>query len=396
MKLFLIRLLAQIRDFYYSLKGFVTFFVKVDPNLILFSSYSGTKFNDNPFEIFEYLDKNEYDYTLVYAFRSRGMVRAFNKAYPQHLAIRYNSLQHYYYLNKAGYWIFNYKTPSYFKKKPETIFLQTWHGIPLKKLGNDIDNLKQTFYRSQQTYKQMAQSYTDEGKKIDYFLMPSPYALKHLQSAFKLPDKKLLKYEYPRNELLYNYSKKDVNKLKADLKLPSNKKIILYAPTWRDDNYSLLTGYRAKDFLLDFSQLEKLSSKYIILYRPHYLIDNPISSLPKNVYDVSTYPDSSELYIISDILVTDYSSVYFDYALLKRPIYFYMKDLNLYQNQLRGFYIDIDKDLPNDYYTDQAKLIEDINHKHVNKRKYDHFYRHNKPYPLDIKGLLDKVNIKKD
>lgn len=395
MKIFLIRLLAKIRDLYYTSKAFLTSFAKVDPKLILFSSYAGTKFNDSPYQLFEHLNNEAYDYKLAYVFTSRETMQSFKKAYPEHEAIKHNSLRHYYYLSKAGYWIFNYKTPSYFKKKAQTIFLQTWHGIPLKKLGNDIENVKQTFYRSQQSYKKMAQSYTNEGKKINYFLMPSPYALEHLKSAFKLSAKKIIKCDYPRNELLYNYTKDDIKAIKKELKLPTDKKIILYAPTWRDNTYSLVRGYKAKDFLLDFTKLEKLAKEYIILYRPHYLIDNAPTSLPKNVYDVSDYQDSSKLYIISDILVTDYSSVYFDYALLKRPIYFYMKDLPLYENQLRGFYIDIDEDLPNDYYTNQDKLIKDINIKYVNKNKYDHFYKNNKQYPLDIEALLKKIKIKK-
>lgn len=395
MKLFIIRFLSKMRDLYYTFKRFVTSFVEVDPKLILFSAYAGTKFSDSPYQLFEHLNNADYDYQLAFVFTSSEMMDAFKQAYPQHKAIKHNSLKHYHYLNKAGYWIFNYKTPSYFKKKPETIFLQTWHGIPLKKLGNDIVNVEQTFYRSQQSYIQMAESYTEEGRKANYFLTPSPYALQHLQSAFRLSDKQILKFDYPRNELLYNYTKEDIKAIKDELKLPLDKKIILYAPTWRDHNYSVITGYKTKDFLLDFEELGSLKDEYIILYRPHYLISDRMSNLPDNVYDVRDYQNSSEIYIISDMLVTDYSSVYFDYSILKRPIYFYMKDLDFYQQQLRGFYIDINVDLPNDYYTEQDKLIKAINTKHINKKKYNHFYKHNKPYPLDNEALLKAIKIKK-
>lgn len=241
----------------------------------------------------------------------------------------------------------------------------------------------------------MAQSYTDEGKKVNYFLTPSPYALQHLKSAFRLSEKQILKFDYPRNELLYNYNKDDIQKIKNNLKLPLDKKIILYAPTWRDQSYSLVSGYKTKDFLLDLNKLDNLSDEYIILYRPHYLITDRLGKLAANVYDVRDYQNSSELYIISDILVTDYSSVYFDYSLLKRPIYFYMKDVEVYQQQLRGFYIDINEDLPNDYYTDQDKLISAINKQTINKKKWHHFYEYNKTYPLNNEKLLDQIKIKK-
>src|SRR5699024_4221444 len=155
----------------------------------------------------------------------------------------------------------------------------------------------------------------------------------------------LLEYGYPRNDILYNWnSKLKVEELKKRLNLPTDKKVILYAPTWRDDEFYSVGKYKFS-LKLDLENMERaLDEEYIIILRMHYLIASnlDISDYPSFVFDFSNYSDISELYLVSDILITDYSSVFFDYANLKRPILFYTYDLEKYRNQLRGFYLDLD------------------------------------------------------
>jgi len=165
-------------------------------------------------------------------------------------------------------------------------------------------------------------------------LSPSAWCSEKFNSAFNLasihPDKNIiLEYGYPRDDTLYQTSPETIEKLKEKLKLPKNKKIILYAPTWRDDQYELGKGYTF-DSKMDFTLLkEHLSDNYIILFRAHYFVaDNFNFEIYKNfIYDVSKIEDINELYLVSDMLITDYSSVFFDYANLNRPILFYMYDL---------------------------------------------------------------------
>ena len=391
MKHMLIRLSSYLRNIYYSLKYYLTFiFTKPNENYILFDSYSGLNFNDNPKAIFDKLLTSNKK--IVWVFKDTDLINFFNKNYPEYTAIKYNSLKHYYYLNKCKYWIFNYKTPTYFKKRKGITFIQTWHGIPLKKLGCDIEDNGQKFYRSQQSYQQMCQSYKNEAKKCDYFIAPSKYAKEKFISSFNLDKKKIIETQYPRNDKLLNYQEKDIISIRKKLNIDNNKKVILYAPTWRDNNSTFLKGYQEVQ-LLDFNKLVQLKDDYIILYRPHYLISEKVdlTTLKKFIIDVSQYQEINDLYLISDLLITDYSSVYFDYSLLKRPIYFYMPDLSTYKDNLRGFYIDIDTDLPNDYYTTTDSLLEAINSNYVNLEKQHNFYSNNVFYSLDYEIILNKL-----
>ena len=139
------------------------------------------------------------------------------------------------------------------------------------------------------------------------------------------------------------------------------KKIILYAPTFRDNQHESGTGYVYRTEV-DFDKLqEALSDEYIILFRPHYFVANQFDFTKYRgfIYDVSDIDDVKELYIISDLLITDYSSVFFDYAILKRPILFYMYDLEEYADDIRGFYLDL-KELPGPIIQNEEDLIRVI------------------------------------
>lgn len=393
MKRQVLRSLAKARNLLYSSKNRLKKSQSIENNYFYFDSYAGRDFNDSPYQIFKYLYNNYPNNYFIWVFKDKNKINEFKQLYPNCnvIALKYNSLKHYEYLNKAKVWVVNYKTPTYFNKKPDTIYLQTWHGIPLKRLGCDIIDRNQTFYRSQQTYQEMCQSYQKEGMKCDYFIAPSDYACQKLTSAFQLDENKLVKVGYPRNELLYLY--KDDHELKATLRQNLNltKKTILYAPTWRDDSSSI-QGYK-NHALLDFDDLyQKLKKQYQIIYRPHYLIKETydFSKYDDFIIDGSKYSNLSELMIASDLLITDYSSLYFDYSILEQPIYFYMPDLDKYQDELRGFYIDINKDLPNDYYTEQNSLIKAIKNNEINTEKWSDFLKQNKNYPLDYR-FIDKI-----
>ena len=179
---------------------------------------------------------------------------------------------------------------------------------------------------------------------------------------------------YPRNDFLYNFKTEDVIKVKEKLNIPSGKKVILYAPTWRDNQHNSNMGYTYKTEV-NFDLLkEKLQNDYIILFRAHYLVANSFDfeKYKGFIYDVSRVDDINDLYIISDMLITDYSSVFFDYANLKRPIVFYMYDFEEYRDELRGFYIDI-KELPGKITKTETELIEAIDN--TKEFIYDEKYR---------------------
>ena len=167
----------------------------------------------------------------------------------------------------------------------------------------------------------------------------------------------------------------------------------MYAPTWRDNQHEAGVGYTYKTEV-DFDKLQKeLGEDYIILFRAHYFVANTFDfeKYEGFIYNVSNLDDINELYVVADMLITDYSSVFFDYANLKRPIIFYMYDIDMYKNDMRGFYIDLN-DLPGNIITTEDELIKDIKNV-TNKFKYDEKYkRFNEKYNyLDDEKSSERV-----
>lgn len=274
---------------------------------------------------------------------------------------------------KSKYWLTNTRQPALLSKRKDQILISTWHGTPLKRLGFDMGNLYLDDPESKFKYKK-------DSSEWDYLISPNEFTTEKLRSSFAY-DGKVLEYGYPRNDILYNYDDGIVNKIKSDLNLPKDKKIILYAPTWRDDE-SYDIGKVRFNLKLDLDLLKKsLSDEYIILVRTHYFISNNLnlSNFKGFAFDVSKYEDIAELYLISDILITDYSSVFFDFANLKRPILFYTYDLDKYSKMLRGFYLDITREVPGPLLFTTEEVIDAI--EHIDELKirchsqYEEFYQ---------------------
>ncbi len=341
---------------------------------ILFLSFMGRGYSDSPKAIHQYLASHpDYkDYHFVWAIKKgkRSLFEIENAK-----VVTYGRFQYLYYLIRAKYWVVNCKLPAYVKKKDSQVYIQTWHGTPLKRLGHDIIVPEGTlFYRSQMTFEQMTRSYDIDVARYSYMVSPSSYTTKVFQTSFRVGEDKLIETGYPRNDILSTFSDKQADELKKSLNLPKDKKVILYAPTWRDNDIS----NKGFEFSLevDFKKWqEQLQDEYIILFKPHYLIVTKfdLAQFEGFVYPINPSMDISELYIISDVLVTDYSSVFFDYAILKRPIYFYMYDLEMYESQLRGFYIDIYKDLPGKIYKEEDTLLTAIRNQEFDDSKMDEF-----------------------
>jgi CDP-glycerol glycerophosphotransferase len=259
------------------------------------------------------------------------------------------------------------------KKRDGAVFLETWHGTPLKKLVFDQEEVM----AASPLYK--AQFYKQAGQ-WDYLVAANKFSSETFRSAF-LFRKEMLEYGYPRNDILYSPNKDQIAAdIKKSLHIPEGKKTILYAPTWRDDEYY---GHGAYKFALklDLHMLKKeLGKDYVVLLRTHYFIADSldVTGLEDFAYNVSKYNDISELYLISDLLITDYSSVFFDYANLKRPILFYTYDLDKYRDILRGFYMDIETEVPGPLLFTNEEVVEAIHDiDHITEQyheKYDQFY----------------------
>lgn len=356
--------------YYFMLKT-----VKVDDHTVIFIAFHGRGYTCNPKYIHQEMIRQHRfdDYRLVWAVK-KPKTTAIEHSY----TIRYNSLRYFYYMCKSKYWIVNCKLPKYIQKKNNQVYLQTWHGTPLKRLAHDIVEVeKQTFYRSGMSRQQMMETYDVDVSKYNYMIAPNPFSYEVFQSAFQIDKERLIKTGYPRNDFLINITDDKIKAIKERFHLPTDKKIILYAPTWRDNSYNT-RGYLF-ELKADFHKWKKvLGDEYIVLFKPHYLIINRLEgdeNLKNFVRSVDANADINDLYVISDLMITDYSSVFFDYANLKRPMYFYMFDLDEYADELRGFYFDIHETLPGDIIVDEDTLLEKIKQDRYDDSKLNAFNR---------------------
>ena len=374
---FLIYVKNKIMYSYYYL------FYKVSPKMILFESFYGNSYSCSPKAIYEYMltDERFKDFTFVWAFKEPNKYSFDERT----ILVKSNSRRYYKYLSKSKYWIVNLLINTGVKKKKNQVYVQCWHGTPLKKLRYDIE--KDNILNS---VSEVRKRNDLDAIKFDYFISPSKFCTEKFTSAFNLKNLNkeniFIEKGYPRNDYLFNYKKSDVKKIKKELNIPLNKKVILYAPTFRDNQVNE-NGY-TYNVVLDFEKLKKeISDEYVVLFRAHYFIANKFNFDKYNgfVYNVSKYEDINELYIISDLLITDYSSVFFDFANLKRPELFYMYDYDDYKNNLRDFYISL-KELPGPIVQSEEELIDEI-------KKIDSY---NKKYKIKYENFNKKYNYLDD
>ena len=373
----------MVRAIIFSLR-FTVFFirsrtVKVNNKIIWFQAYNGRAYSCSPKAIYEYMlkSKDYQTYTFIWTFEKPENYKYLEKN-RNTIVMKNNCRKFEKMLGKAKYWITNYRVLDHIWPKKNQVYVQGWHGIPLKRLGYDITNAN----NAMNTIKEIHFKYYVDSRKLKYIISPCKFTSEKFASAWNLEKlnpkgkKAIIEQGYPRNDMLITHTKEDVINIKENLGIDAeNKKIILYAPTFRDDQHSAETGYIYKPNI-DFDKLYKeLSKDYIILFRAHYLVSNQFDFKKYQgfIYDVSKVDDINDLYIIADILATDYSSVFFDYANLKRPIIFYMYDLKEYQYETRGFYFSLDE-LPGNIAITEEEFIKEV--KRVSKNfKYDKKYK---------------------
>ena len=266
---------------------FIGLFLRTDPNLVLFNSFGGKKYNDSPKVIFEQLlnQAASKNLKLVWALENPD-----NFDIPNAIKIEINSLKYFIIALKAKYWVSSVNIERGLKfKKDSTIYLNTWHGAGTKKIGNAVSKRKDYDFSN-----------------VDYLLVQSNFEKDIFINDFGVKEENCLLSGFPRSDELFKSDKNQINLYKHVLKIPKGKKIILYAPTWRESKNSG-SSYDL-NIPLDIKKWqEKLTDDYVILFRTHTFTTN-ILNLKFNdlIRDVSDYPNVNHLLQISDILITDY------------------------------------------------------------------------------------------
>ena len=367
---------------------------KMDDETILFEAFGGRNYTCSPKAIYEkMLSMPQFkNFKFVWAFLDTDIHDV--KEDKRTTIVKSKSKEYYKYCSIAKYWIVNSIMEESLTKKKGQVYVQCWHGTPIKKLRCDIEVDGSVL----NTIKEIRKRNDIDAKRFDYFISPSKYCTEKFISAFNL--KKLNKENiiieegYPRNDFLFNKTQKDITLIKEKLKIPINKKVIFYLPTFRDNQHTSGIGY-TYELQIDFDRLRKaIGDEYVVLFSPHYFIANSIdlSKYEGFVINVARYDEINELYLVSDIIMTDYSSVFFDFANLKRPIVFYMYDYDLYQSRLRDFYISLDE-LPGPITRTQEELEKCIINIETEFPKYERKYEDfNKKYNyLDDGNASERV-----
>ena len=349
-----------------KLNYYVSFYhLPTNESLVLFEAFWGKNYADSPKALYEaMLNDSKYDsFSFVWAFRNvEEGSRLVAEQDPNNRTqfVKYKSNEYYHATATAKFFIRNARIPVNIIKKKDQLHIQTWHGTPLKRLAHDISV---EGVSAKGSMKESRNKFDRDTKNYDFMISPSAFATSKLSSAFaleKLGKKDIIVEQgYPRNDFLINATPDQIAGIVKELNLPRNKKVVLYAPTWREGQHTIGLGY-TYDLQLDFEKMKKqFSDEYVVLFRAHYHIANSFdfSKYDDFIINVSKYDDVNHLYVVSDILITDYSSVFFDYANLKRPILFFMHDLDHYKDVARGFYLDL-KDLPGPIARTEYELYE--------------------------------------
>lgn len=347
-----------------------------DEKTVVFNSFNGKTYGCSPKAVYEYMISHEEfsDWQFIWAFKN-AKKHKFLEENPNTKVVKQTARVYERKLAQAKYWITNYRVPDHVWPKPEQVYVQCWHGTPLKRLGYDLETSENAI----DSIADIRSKYDMDAKKFTYILSPSQFASEKFISAWNLKktgmEDKVMEVGYPRNDLLLNYHADDIRKIKEYIGIPEDKKVILYAPTWRDNQHEAGVGF-TYDLNVDFERLRReLGDEYVILFRVHYLVASHFSfdDFEGFIYNVSNYDDINHLYLIADLLITDYSSVFFDYGILKKPMLFYMYDLDDYKDSIRGFYFGIDK-LPGRIIKEEEDLPDAIRDS-IENFVYDEKYR---------------------
>ncbi|MEU0056678.1 bifunctional glycosyltransferase family 2 protein/CDP-glycerol:glycerophosphate glycerophosphotransferase [Streptomyces sp. NPDC006334] len=247
---------------------------------------------------------------------------------------------------RSKYFVNNVNFPTLVVKRPGQVFVQTHHGTPLKRMGVDLVD----FPLGQKDLEM--DTLMQRVDRWDYSVSSNRFTTAVWDRAYPSTYTSL-DYGYPRNDVLVNARDEDRARARAELGIAPDAKVVLYAPTHRD--------YMAVPRpLLDVEHFaQQLGEGFTVLVRAHYfnLGSGPGSAEGSTVVDVSAHPSVEQLYLAADCLLTDYSSLMFDYALLDRPIVLFANDWETYR-ATRGTYFDIHAQSPGHVAATETDLVD--------------------------------------
>ena len=270
----------------------------------------------------------------------------------------------------------NDHVPLPYRKRRGQRHVQTWHGTPLKRLGYDIGVPKMASGRRYLEYM------AGDVAQWDLLLSPNPFSTPIMRRAFGY-DGEVAETGYPRDDALVAAgpglaagsaaglvagpavaagaaAAAAAEQVRRRIGLPDGLRVALYVPTWRDNSHDAAGRYLL-DFRLDLAVAgERLAGQYVLAIRGHHLMTGglPAGAPPGFAFDMTGYPDINDLLLVADVLITDYSSVMFDFAPTGKPMLFFTYDLAQYRDQIRGFYFDFEADAPGPLLATSDQVVD--------------------------------------
>ncbi|MFF1683541.1 CDP-glycerol glycerophosphotransferase family protein [Streptomyces sp. NPDC058254] len=305
----------------------------VSKGLVVFESHMGKCYGDSPRAVHEELLARGARVRCVWSYATSSA------GFPDGARlVRRWSWRYLWALARAEWWVDNQGFPHALDKPRHTTYLQTWHGSAYKRMGFDEARLRTRNAPEREKLRRAV-------GRFDHFMVRSEHDVRTLARAYGVPEERLLRAGYPRNDRLVEARARDEREgrfprpaLATELGIPDHRTVVLYAPTFR----GVPKGGRSVQLPLDVREFaRRFGDTHVLLVRAHYMeaASLPVTP-PGTVVDVSGHHDVSELLVLADVLITDYSSIMFDYALLDRPLVHFAPDLDAYAAD-RGTYFDL-------------------------------------------------------
>lgn len=292
---------------------------------VVFQSYGGRNYSDNPKAISEKMHELYPEYEIIWVFNDP---EKYANDLPEYVkTVKLGSFEYYRCLAQAFCVVKNDAMEANLYKRKGQFFIQTWHGDR---------GIKKILYDSLDSKGIKSNDYID-GKVTDLFVIGSDYAEKRIASAFRYYGK-VLKCGCPRNDKLVNPV--DTEQVLEKLNLEKGTKVLLYAPTLRKNSQILETNINIMETL---KHLEKNGESWKCIVRAHPKSLGISVNGSDKIINGSNYPDMTDLLMISDMLITDYSSCAGDFIIRKKPVILAQFDLEQYQKEDRTFYVDINE-----------------------------------------------------
>jgi CDP-glycerol glycerophosphotransferase len=330
---------------------------------VVYDSFNGKQYSDAPRAVHETLTASNAGVEHIWVTRD-GQA----PVPPGTRTVEANSRAWFEALATSRHIVANTHLPPWIRRRAGQTIVQTWHGIGFKRVAFDMDSVQ----FANPTYLEKLEQ---EAPNWSFLVSPSSFCTEIMRRAFRY-DGEIAEIGSPRNDLLFTADRAAITeRVRQAVGVPGDRKILLYAPTWRDNVFYGPGRYKF-DMQLDVSLFPpEFQREYALLVRRHpNTVDDLLGHDSDFVYDVANYPDVRDLLVAAEVLVTDYSTISLDFLNTGRPVLFYTYDLASYRDNLRGFYFDLEGEGPGPVLETTAGVVDALGDLDTVQREYRERY----------------------